>query len=312
MRAILLLLLAFSCSAPPQKSGWSQPSDKIKVLSTIAMIQDLVQAVGGAEVETLTLIKGELDPHSYQLVKGDDEKFAFADLVFYNGLGLEHGPSLHNMLHQNKKAIGLGDRLMAQYPERLLFVRGQRDPHIWMDISLWSDILPYIVDALSVQKPEKAEQFQANAQRFKKEMEKVHLEVLEQLHTIPPEKRYLVTSHDAFQYFVKAYFATDHDWEARFAAPEGLAPESQLSVADIQALIAHLGHYQIQVLFPESNVSKDSIRKIVAAGREKGLQPLRMALEPLYADAMGPPGSEGDTYLKMVRYDAEVIWKNLR
>lgn len=317
-RFILLFVLLLSCSQnpPPPSRSWMVPNGRLKVLCTIAMIQDLVQQVGGDSIDSLTLIKGELDPHSYQLVKGDDEKFAQADLIFFNGLGLEHGPSLQNVLHLSRKATGLGNALLKMSPDRLLYDRGQLDPHIWMDISLWSDTLPIIVEALSIKDPDHAEIYKRNAAKLRDEMLQEHRAVWQQLQAIPQEKRYLVTSHDAFQYFVRAYLATDKEreegtWTARCAAPEGLAPESQLSVTEIRALIDHVMRYKIQVLFPESNVSKDSIRKIIAAGKAKGFN-LKMAGEVLYADAMGPPGSQGDTYLKMIHYDADVIANNLK
>ena len=90
--SLLLSLLVVGCSSSPKKGElreWMEPSGKLKVLATTAFVQDLVQKVGGDHIDTLTLIKGDLDPHSYQLVKGDDEKLGFANLIFYNGLGLE-------------------------------------------------------------------------------------------------------------------------------------------------------------------------------------------------------------------------------
>ena len=316
---ILPFLLMIACSQSDchlrtsELNQWRTNNGKIKVLSTIAMIDDVVKQIGGEYVDSLTLIKGELDPHSYQLVKGDDEKFAFADLVFYNGLGLEHGPSLQHHLHSNEKAIALGDQLDLSL---LLRCNGQFDPHIWMDISLWAKIIPFIVDALSKHDPAHANTYQANGETLSKEMTEIHDEVLQQLQLIPPEKRYLVTSHDAFNYFTRAYLATVDEttmasWQKRFAAPEGLAPESQLSSADIRLIINHLQKHNIHVLFPESNVSKDSIRKIVQAGKEKGLD-LTIATVYLYADAMGSPGSDGDTHLKMIQHNAKTIAEYLK
>lgn len=317
--SFLLCACLFSCNAgrqPGESGAWMASNEKLKILCTTAMIHDLVRQIGGEHVHCLTLIKGELDPHSYQLVKGDDEKFAHADLIFFNGLGLEHGPSLQNVLQHNEKAIGLGDALMTHDPDALLYYKGQLDPHVWMDVSLWAKTLPYIVKALAAKDPAHAGIFAANAQKLDQEMGKAHEAIMKELQGIPSEKRYLVTSHDAFQYFVRAYMSTYEEreqgsWTSRCAAPEGLAPESQLSVTEIQALIEHVGRYRIQVLFPESNVSKDSIRKIVSSGKAKGLT-LRMASEVLYADAMGPSGSHADTYLGMIQYDAEVIANNLK
>ncbi|WP_042280859.1 metal ABC transporter solute-binding protein, Zn/Mn family [Candidatus Protochlamydia sp. R18] len=324
MRQYLLVVLSFvgllaliSCSKVTHSKRhaefqqWIHANDKIKVLSTTAMINDLVQKVGGDRVDTFTLIQGELDPHSYQLVKGDDEKLMFAHLVFYNGLGLEHGPSLHYHLVENPKAYALGDWVEKQDSSAIIYVNGQKDPHLWMDISLWLKTIPLIVERLSEQDPLHADLFRKNANEFQKEMLKVHEEVKEMLGQIPAEKRFMVTSHDAFNYFTRAYLAEGNEretgeWSKRFAAPEGLAPESQLSVTDIKMIINYLKKNHISVVFPESNVSRDSIRKIVQAGQEEGLH-VEMACCPLYGDAMGKPGSDGDSYLKMIKYNAKIL-----
>lgn len=324
MTGLLCLIVSVAFAGCSLSSGntsaselqrWMTPNGKVKVLSTIAMIDDLVGKVGGDRVDHLTLIKGELDPHSYQLVKGDDEKLAFAAVIFYNGLGLEHGPSLQHYLQENRKAIPLGNRIQQQDPSQILYFRGQIDPHIWMDISLWMKTVPFIVEALSQQDPSNASFYKENGERLIAEMGAVHARVKAELEAIPEERRFLVTSHDAFNYFTRAYLAAPNEtsveqWQKRFAAPEGLAPESQLSATDIQLIIDHMHQYGVQVLFPESNVSKDSIKKIVQAGKEKGFD-LTIANVYLYADAMGKVGSDGDSYLKMIEHNAKTIAKYL-
>jgi manganese/zinc/iron transport system substrate-binding protein len=294
---------------------WMTPNGKVKVLSTIAMIDDLVKQVGGDHVDTLVLIKGELDPHSYQLVKGDDEKLAFADLIFYNGLGLEHGPSLQNYLLGHGKALPLGNKIMDANPDLILYYKGQLDPHIWMDISIWQKAIPFIVDVLSQKDPYHEEDYRANGAQLMQSLSEAHRDVKNLLQEIPPSKRYLVTSHDAFNYFARAYLAADGDdekmWQERFIAPEGLAPESQISTTDIQETINHLQRYKITVIFPESNINRDSIRKIVLAAREKGLN-VKIADVALYADAMGSKGSDGDTYIKMIHHNAKIIAEYLK
>jgi manganese/zinc/iron transport system substrate-binding protein len=314
---VLLPLLFFAChSDRGQKQNWMTKNGKIKVLSTTAMIDDLVKNVGGEYVDGVTLIKGELNPHSYQLVKGDDEKLKFADIIFFNGLGLEHGPSLQHYLESSSKAIGLGNLIFKENPDLILSIDHQVDPHIWMDIGLWSKAMEYVAQTLSAKDPDHAAVYQANAAKYKQQMDEMNQLILSELQSIPEKQRYLVTSHDAFNYFTRAYLAEESEkrdklWIVRFAAPEGLSPESQLSAKHIQWLIDYLLKHQIHMLFPESNVSKDSIKKIVDAGVIKGMH-LKIAQEPLYADAMGPPGSDGDTYLKMVKHNADVIAKNLK
>lgn len=323
MRALYFLLFAFFLSAcgsndvaNPRNLQWRERNEKIKVLSTTAIIDDLVKQIGGEYVDSIALIKEDLDPHSYQLVKGDDEKMSFADIIFFHGLGLEHGPSLQHFLYHSPKALSLGNKIQEQSPELILYDKGQVDPHIWMDVSLWRRAVPFIVETLSQHNPEHADIFSRNGTELMDNMEALHQDIRGKLQKIPTEKRYLVTSHDAFNYFTRAYLAEndeqeDDGWRVRFAAPEGLAPESQLSSTDIQSIINHLEEYDIQVIFPESNVSQDSIRKIIQAGREKGLD-LTIATTYLYGDAMGAPGSDGDTYFKMMQHNAATIEKNIR
>lgn len=295
--------------------SWMQTNDKIRVLATTEMITDLVEKVAGNQAQVLTLIVGELDPHSYHLVKGDGELFDAAQIVFYNGLGLEHSPSILNRLQESQRKVSLGDSIAASSPQLILDYEGVTDPHIWMDISLWRKSVPYIVEAFAQIDPPHAQLYRENGEKLMEELENAHQQALSILQAIPEHKRYLVTSHDAFNYFARTYLATEQEkisgaWQDRFAAPEGLSPVSQLSTADIQIIIDHLKRFKINVLFPESNVSKASIRKILSAGEEHGLN-LHIASDALYADAMGPPGSEGDTYLKMVLYNARIIASHL-
>lgn len=319
--AITLILLS-SCSTQDSRqqqesvSQWFKPNHKVKVLTTTEMINNIVQLVGGEFVDSIALIHGQLDPHSYQLVKGDDEKLSFASIIFYNGLGLEHGPSLQHFLQIHENAIPIGNRIQQQDPSLILHVNGQEDPHIWMDMSLWAKSIPIVVETLSAKDPEHSAQYRANGQIALQTLLNKHAEIKQLLQSIDAKKRYLVTSHDAFNYFTKAYLAeekeiSDNSWENRFAAPEGLAPESQLSTTDIQKIIDHMHQFNIHVIFPESNVSKDSIRKIVMAGKEKGLQ-LMIVEDFLYGDAMGSSESDGNTYVNMMTHNAKTIAKYLQ
>ena len=169
--ALMFFFLAlWGCSNPDSSSQheevrrWQEDNGKVKVLSTIAMVDDLVKQIGGEYVDRMVLIKGDLDPHSYQLVKGDDEKLSRADLIFYNGLGLEHGPSLQHYLRTSSKAVSLGNKIREQNPEAIIVFHGQLDPHIWMDVELWAGSIPFIVEVLSRKDPAHAQIFQQNGE----------------------------------------------------------------------------------------------------------------------------------------------------
>jgi manganese/zinc/iron transport system substrate-binding protein len=308
---LLLSVFLIGCTSQENRREWKKEEGKLKVLCTTAMIEDLVKQVGGEYVQTLTLITGELDPHSYQLVKGDDEKLAYADLVFSNGLGLEHGPSLRDYLAKSEKNVSFGDLIRKDEPDSILTYKGSLDPHIWMDISFWIKSIVFVVAALKEHDPARGKAYEDNGEMVRIRLQKLHDELRKEMQKVPDEKRYLITSHDAFNYFARAYLATDEErknggWQKRFAAPEGLAPESQLSTTDIRLILDHMKTYQVHVIFPESNVSQASIRKLLDAGNEKGMA-LIIAKDPLYGDAMGPKGSSGDSYEKMIEHNVKTL-----
>ncbi len=311
---IFSISLISSCSQSERVQrfrSWMEPNGKIKILSTITQIGDLVEEIGGDRVDSWVLMHGELDPHSYELVKGDDEKFTRADLVFYNGLGLEHGASLDATLQRHPSGVNLGAWIEKKYPQKILRKNQLIDPHVWMDVSLWKETIDPIVENLILLDPEGKEFYQRRALQLNEKMDAVHEEMRAYLQKIPAHKRYLVTSHDAFHYFTKTYLADPSDgeaWTERFAAPEGLAPDGQLNPRDIEAIIDYLREKKISVLFPESNVSRDSIKKIVSAGRELGLH-ISICSEALYGDAMGT--GENKSYLDSMRHNAEVISRYL-
>jgi manganese/zinc/iron transport system substrate-binding protein len=307
-----LFLLFCSCSKDPsaqQLKEWMKPNGKLKILSTTAMIHDLIKEVGGDQVDALTLIQGDRDPHSYELVKGDDEKFIGAQAVFYNGLGLEHGASLAYRLEHHPLTVGLGSWLESCYPEKILREGNEADPHIWMDVSLWSRTIPVIVETLSRLRPEAALFFKERGKNFQKQMEEADQQIYRILQGIPSEKRYLVTTHDAMSYFTRHYLAEkgEVNWKERFSAPEGLAPDGQISLEDISRIIDFLCLRGVHFLFAESNVNRSSLQKIIEVCQSKGLE-VSLAKQSLYTDAMGPLAH---TYLEMMFYNASILLKYL-
>ncbi len=311
------LLLLSCCSKTGVSSNifnqWMQPSDKIKILSTVAMIDDIVRQIGQEKILHMPLISGQIDPHSYEMVKGDDEKLRMATVVFYNGLGLEHGASLSNHLLSHKNAIALGDVVAHKVPEEMIYIDRTIDPHIWMDISLWSLIIDPIVQELSRLDPESAEFYKNNGKDLLEAMQRMDKKIYHAMHEIPSSQRYLVTSHDAFNYFTRAYLANPDEeyWQSRVNAPEGLSPDGQLSSSDIQYIVNFLLEKRIQTVFPESSVNRDALNKIIHDCQKKGLK-VHMARSSLYSDSMGGKNSEADNYLDMMWHNTNAIlseWK---
>lgn len=304
LACILGVILCIGCAKSGKKK--IEETGRIKTLSTIAQIGDVVSEIGGDRVDSFVLVRGELNPHTYELVKGDDEKIQGAVKVFYNGLGLEHGASVSSMIQSHPGACALGESIQHRFPDKILWKDSAPDPHIWMDISLWKEIAMPIADQLTQADPEGATYYRDRAKKLVEKMETTDVEIRDALQAISPEKRFLVTSHDAFHYFARRYLAQNNelDWEKRFAAPEGLSPEGQLNPVDLKKIIDHLRTYHIEVLFPESNVSRDSIRKLVDAGKRIGMH-LRICEDVLYGDSFR------GTYLEAMKHNAELIARAL-
>lgn len=303
-RSLCILLLFLSgCSEQPIDSNNSKP----KVLSTVAMIHDLVKEIGQDKIEAEILIQDDLDPHTYELVKGDDEKFMSADIVFCNGLGLEHGLSLRKLIESNPKSVLLGEKIDSSF---LLQTEGQKDPHIWMDISLWATLIDPIVHELSLKDPAHAEEFRMRGDSLREKMLTADADFFRRLQSVPQEKRFIVTTHNAFHYFTRRYLAEESEksegsWVVRVTAPEGLAPDAEISLSDIKAILEHIQKYHVTILFPESNLSKDALYKIMYAGKEMGLS-LRLSKESVFGDSMG-----GNSYLGMMEHNVSLIAKEL-
>lgn len=284
----------------------------MKVLSTTSMIDDVVSYIGGEEVDRAILIQGDIDPHNYELVKGDGERLSQAEVLFFNGLGLEQGASLRHHFEKHPHAIALGDWVYAQKKESFVFVNGQIDPHIWMDIALFAEIIDPIVHILSLTDPTHAELFQKRGCELKEKMLAKDRDLYNQIQKLPSATRFLVTSHDAFRYFVKKYLAEpgECDWEKRLIAPEGLAPDGQIGIINIKEDIDFIYTNNVHVVFPEANLNRDALKKIVAICLEKGLS-VTIADRPLLGDTMRGTGAHANSHLEMIEHNVQTLIHNL-
>ncbi len=278
--------------------------EKLSILSTTIMIGDIVSYIGGDKIESNVLISRELDPHSYEFVKGDDEKLLDADLIFYNGLGLEHGGSVRRFLKKSLNSYALGDELSTRNPALLIYLDNVPDPHIWMDVSIWQKVAELITEILIKKDPLHSAYFLERSVDLQKKYAQLHQVVHKKITEIPLKKRYLVTSHDAFNYFARAYFGSD--WQKRVLAPEGLAPDGQISLQGLRLIINQMKEHNIQVVFPEAYVSPDPLRKIQESAEFEGLV-VKISRDSLYSDSL----PEGGDYQGMILYNAGVIHDNL-
>jgi len=172
-------------------------------------------------------------------------------------------------------------------------------------MELFAESVPFIVEVLGTICPSHKDLMKKNGKKLQEELEKNHHYIQNLLHQIPAQRRYLVTTHDAFGYFARAYLSQKSElengsWEDRVEAPEGLAPSGELSTADISRIVDHILAHKIDVIFPEMNLSRDSLKKLIACVEKKGGH-LRIAKKPLFGDSIGKE------YIASMRYNGETI-----
>jgi manganese/zinc/iron transport system substrate-binding protein len=316
VRTFFVALLCVSCSTSQKPldsdlDRWVRGVRKPKVLATTAIVGDLARIVGGDDIDLLVLMGRDLDPHSYEIVKGDAEKFKYADLVFSNGLFLEHSASMQSELRRHKGSVQLGDIVAKKYPEEILSVQNQVDPHIWMDLSIWSQCVDPIVKTLSEKDPKHAKEYEKRGKELEGILRKEDREVQKNMHEIPEKRRYLVTSHDAFNYFGRRYLSESSEiengkWRDRVRAIQGLAPDEQISPLEILEIVDHILKRDIDVIFPEANLSQDALKKVVDSCLRKGKK-VSLCKETLYGDTLG-----GKTYIDMIHHNVSVLKKCLQ
>jgi manganese/zinc/iron transport system substrate-binding protein len=264
------------------------------VVVTTGMIGDLVRRIAGDTVRLEQLMGPGVDPHLFEPKQSDNRKLSEADLVLYNGLHLE-GKMVH-YFEKNTKARAVA----RDIPQSLLIQDGdQPDPHVWFDVSLWIKALDRLAGDLAEAFPEHALLYRENAARYRQELEALHVEVKTQLATVPREQRVMVTAHDAFRYFGRAYDIEVHGLQ-------GVSTATEAGLKEVQRLVDLVVSRKIKAIFVESSVPEDGINAVIERAARRGLK-LQKAEGTLYSDAMGEPGTPEGTYPGMVRHNVRLI-----
>lgn len=297
------LLLLTGCS-PMQARAQVDISDRqIQAVATTGMVADVVRNVGGERVQVTALMGPGVDPHLYKASEGTVIKLAEADIVFYSGLHLEAGMGkVFERMHGQVRAVavtdGIDHSLLLSPPE----FKGNHDPHVWFDVSMWKQTIPVVRDALSELDPDHAEIYASNADRYLAELEALDRYVRVEAERVPPRQRVLITAHDAFNYFGRAY-----GFEVR--GLQGISTATEASTADVQTLVTFIADRRIPALFVESSVPQRNIEAVQAAVRARGID-VGIGGQ-LFSDAMGNPGTPEGTYIGMVKYNIDTIVRAL-
>ena len=269
----------------------------LRIVATTGMIADAAKEVGGKRVDVTALMGPGVDPHLYKASEGDVRLLDDADLVLFNGLHLE--AKLAEVLERlDEKAEAVTEPIDRK---RLLTPRqfkGQYDPHVWFDVRLWIQVVEHVRDTLAERDPEGRKLYAANARAYLDELRELDAYVRSHAKRVPRTQRVVVTPHDAFNYFGRAY-----GLDVR--GLQGISTASEAGAADVQALAEFIADRRIPAIFVETSVPERAIRAVREAVRSRGFD---VAVgERLYSDALGDEGTPEGTYVGMVRHNVEAI-----
>jgi manganese/zinc/iron transport system substrate-binding protein len=297
---IVLSIIIFSC-----KNESKPKNGKLNVVTTTSMITDLVQNIGSDKINLQGLMGSGVDPHLYKASEGDVTKLVNADVIFYNGVHLEGKlvEVFEKMSHQNMKTIAIVDGLDKSTLIGSELFQGNYDPHIWFNIDYWEQATTFIVAKLSAELPEHKTEFEANGATYLQKLKILKTKMISIIETLPKEKRILVTAHDAFSYFGRAF-------EFEVVGLQGLSTATEAGVQDVQKLAAFIIDKNVKAIFVESSVPKRTIEALQAAVNSKGHN-VQIG-GTLYSDALGNAGTIEGTYIGMFEYNVNTIVNALK
>jgi len=290
-----LILAACSGTSPADKGDIAER--QINVVTTIGMIADVAENVGGERVKVNGLMGPGVDPHLYKASEGDVSSLLEADIIFYNGLHLEAqmGEVLERMESKTFAVTDAIDKDILLAPPDF---KGNYDPHVWFNVTHWMKAVDAIRDTLIELDPSSEDLYRTNAQNYLAELEELHAYITDQAQRIPADQRVIITAHDAFNYFGEIY-----GFEVR--GLQGISTASEASTADVQELVDFIVERQVKAIFIESSVPVRNVEAVQAAVQAQGFN-VEIGGE-LFSDAMGNPGTEEGTYPGMVRHNIDTI-----
>lgn len=299
LASILSLVLLYSCTQTSIKGN-----EKPMILTTTGMVGDLVSNIVGDFAEVKVMMGAGVDPHLYKASQGDMQLISDADVIVYNGLHLEGKLSeIFEKTANQKPTIPIGNFL-----ERDVVLKSENsgyseDPHIWMDPKLWEKVCKGLSDSLGIIYPELKESFERNGSSYRTQLSNLNTKVDSLISLIPAESRVLITSHDAFRYFGRAY-------NIEVKGLQGISTVSEYGLRDVKNMVDLIIERNVKAVFVESSVSSKSLEAVIEGCKGEGHSVEIGGL--LFSDSMGKSDSKEGTYLGMIEHNAQQISLSLR
>lgn len=311
--ALMLAALVAGCSSSNHATTTSQsgartlivdPDKPITVTATVGMVGDLVRTVGGDRVDVTQIMGAGVDPHLYKATRDDVQTMMNADVIFYSGLMLE-GKMTDTLIKMAgaKPVIGVTEALDEETLLEPADFAGHFDPHVWMDVTAWSKCVDVIANELSAIDPPSEAGYRERANELLGKLIELDAYGKRVIATIPEDSRVLVTSHDAFNYFGRAY-------GLEVMGVQGISTESEAGLQRINELVDLLVDKQVKSVFVESSVPRKNIDSLVEGAESRG-HVVQVGDQELFSDAMGKPGTYEGTYIGMLDHNITLVARGL-
>ncbi len=285
-------------------ASWNtlEAASPIRVIATTTVVADLVEQVGGDLVVVESLMADGVDPHSYRATPRDIDRLVRADLIVANGLHLEGKlAQLLERIGRKRPFVAVGNAVPKN--ELLSIGNDLFDPHIWFDAKLWSYCPSAVADALSQLDSKAALDYRQRAEKYSKNLLELDKNVKRKFKEIPPQRRVLITAHDAFRYFGRAY-------GLEVIGVQGTSTESEAGLADMNQLVELVVQRKIPAVFVETSVSDQNVTALIEGAAARG-HSVHLGGR-LYSDALGPAGGGGDTLERALLSNVDTIIGALR
>lgn len=277
--------------------------EKLDIVATTGMIADAIKQVGGDRVSVTALMGPGVDPHTYRQTRSDIAAMTKAKAVFWHGLYLEAQlEDFFKDLSRRKTVVALAEHIPKEQLLSNKDYKGRYDPHVWMDPRMWKSVVLATRDALTELDPAGADAFKAGAERHLAEIDTLAAYADATLESVPESVRVLVTAHDAFNYFGRAF-----GYEV--LGIQGISTESEAGLSRIESLVRTIVDRKIGAIFIESSVSDRNVKALIEGAEAKGHTVIIGG--ELYSDAMGAPGTYEGTYIGMIDHNVTAIARAL-
>jgi manganese/zinc/iron transport system substrate-binding protein len=299
--AVGLGLAALACAVLPRPA--LAQAGPLAVVATTGMIADAARQIGGERLTVTGLMGPGVDPHSYRQTRTDIVALARADLVLWHGLYLEAQMEEFLLdLGRRRTVVAVAEAVPADRRLANDVYKDRFDPHVWMDPALWAIVVGAVRDALVAARPEDRAVFDAAAERHFGELSALGAYAQRVLSSVPADQRLLVTAHDAFNYFGRAY-------GFEVVGIQGISTESEAGLSRMKELVDLLVDRRTRAVFVESSVPDRNVRALIEGAAARG-HAVTIGGE-LFSDAMGPPGTYEGTYVGMIDHNVTVIARAL-